>query len=70
MVAPITSAIRGAPSDVIIGIDEGLKHDSAVNMDHIQTVEQTKLTRRVGQLSRAKMVDVCRALALASGCVD
>lgn len=70
MVAPITSAIRGAPSEVIVGIDEGLMHDSAVNLDHIQTVEQTKLMRRLGKLSRAKMLDVCRALAVASGCVD
>lgn len=29
-VAPITSTIHGAPSEVIVGIDEGLKHDSAV----------------------------------------
>ena len=33
MVAPITSAIRGAPSEVLVGIDEGLKRDSAVNLD-------------------------------------
>jgi mRNA interferase MazF len=70
MVAPITSTIHGAPSEVIVGVDEGLKHDSAVNLDHIQTVEQTKLMRRLGQLSRAKMLDVCRALAIASGCAD
>ena len=30
MVAPITSTIHGAPSEVIIGIDEGLKQDSAM----------------------------------------
>lgn len=70
MVAPITSAIRGAPSEVIVGVDEGLKHPSAVNLDHIQTVEQAKLMRRLGHLSRAKMGDVCRALAVASGCAD
>jgi mRNA-degrading endonuclease toxin of MazEF toxin-antitoxin module len=40
MVAPITSTIRGAPSEVIIGAAEGLKHDSAINLDHVQTVEQ------------------------------
>jgi mRNA interferase MazF len=34
MVAPVTSAIRGAPSEVVIGIDEGLKTQSAVNLDH------------------------------------
>ena len=70
MVAPITSTIRGAPSEVIIGTDEGLKHDSAVNLDHVQTVEQSRLVRRMGQVSPATMRDVCRAMAIALGCAD
>jgi mRNA interferase MazF len=68
MVAPITSSIRGAPSEVLIGVDEGLKHDSAVNLDHVQTVEQARLQRYLGTLSTGKMRQVCRALAIASGC--
>ena len=62
--------IRGAPSEVTVGIGEGLRHDSAVNLDHVQTVEQDKLTRRIGHLSPLKMRDVCRALAVAAGCTD
>ena len=70
MVAPVTSTIRGAPSEVVVGIAEGLKHDSAVNLDHVQTVEQARLTRRLGHLGSAKMRDVCHALAVAAGCAD
>ena len=70
MVAPITSTIYGAPSEVIVGIPEGLKHDSAINLDHVQTVEQSRLTRRLGQVNPAKMREVCRALAVAVGCAD
>jgi mRNA interferase MazF len=68
MVAPITSRIRGAPSEVTVGIDEGLKHDSAVNLDHVQTVDRARLRAFVGTLDRTKMNQVCRALALATGC--
>jgi mRNA interferase MazF len=68
MVAPITSVIRGAPSEVAIGVDEGLKHASAINLDHVQTVEQARLTTYVGQVGRDKMRLVCRALAVAVGC--
>jgi mRNA interferase MazF len=68
MVAPVTSTVRGAPSEVLVGIDEGLKHDSAVNLDHVQTVETARLRRRVGQLGPEKMDAVCRALAMATGC--
>ena len=70
MVAPITSTIYGAPSEVRIGCDEGLKHDSAINLDHVQTVEQSRLTKRVGHLSPAKLREVCRALSVATGCAD
>ena len=68
MVVPVTSTIRGAPSEVVIGIEEGLRHESAVNLDHVQTVEQARLRRYLGSLSPGKMQQVCRALAIASGC--
>ena len=70
MVAPITSTIRGAPSEVAVGIDEGLKRDSAVNLDHVQTVDKNRLQRFVGSLDASKMRQVCRALAIATGCSD
>jgi mRNA interferase MazF len=68
MVAPITSTIHGAPSEVVIGVDEGLKRDCAVNLDHVQTVDKSRLHRYVGRLSPAKMTAVCEALAIATGC--
>ena len=68
MVAPITSTIHGIPSEVIVGVDEGLKHNSVINLDHVQTIEKSKLTRFVGTLGRQKMQIVCHALAIATGC--
>ena len=68
MVAPVTSTIHGAPSEVIVGVGEGLKHESAVNLDHVQTVEQSRLEGYVGHLGVEKMRAVCRALAVAVGC--
>jgi mRNA interferase MazF len=69
MVAPITSTRRGAPSEVAVGVDEGLKRDSAVNLDHVQTVEQDRLVGFIGTVDDAKMRQVCRALAIATGCM-
>lgn len=68
MVAPITSTVRGAPSEVVVGVKEGLKHESAVNLDHVQTVEQARLAVYVGHLDVEKMREVCRALSMAVGC--
>jgi mRNA interferase MazF len=68
MVAPITSAIRGAPSEVVVGVDEGLKQRSAINLDHVQTVDKGRLGRFVGCVSTQTMSAVCAALAIATGC--
>jgi mRNA interferase MazF len=68
IVAPITSTVRGAPSEVVVGIDQGLKKESAVSLDHVQTVEQARLLRFIGRLAPSRMRAVCRALAIATGC--
>jgi mRNA interferase MazF len=70
MVAPITSTVYGAPSEVLVGTDEGLKRQSAVNLDHVQTVERARLVACIGSVTPARMKDVCRALAIAVGCAD
>ena len=70
MVAPITSTIRGAPSEVPVGTEEGLKKDSAINLDHVQTVDKASLRQFVGSVTREKMTRVCRALAIAAGCAS
>ncbi len=68
MVAPITSTIRGAPGEVSVGPREGLRAESAVNLDHVQTVERARLVGFIGHAGDEKMREVCRALAVAVGC--
>ena len=70
MVAPITTTIRSAPSEVVVGTAEGLKTHSAINLDHVQTVERDRLVNYVGSARPETMRAVCRALALATGCAD
>jgi len=68
IVAPVTSSIRGLPSEVPVGVEEGLKHPSAINLDHVQTVARKDLEGFVGRLDPEKMEAVCRALDIATGC--
>jgi mRNA interferase MazF len=68
MVAPVTSTLRDAPSHVPVGTAEGLKHPSAVSLDHVQTVDRSKLVQHLGTLPPEKLAQVCRALAIATGC--
>lgn len=67
-VAPVTSTVRGVPSEVILDIDDGMKGHCAVNLHNAVTVAQARLGRRVGNLSAARMEEVCEALRFALGC--
>ena len=68
MVAPITSTIHGVPSEVAVGPEHGLKRSSAINLDHVQTVDKARLHHFVAHLSDDAMEKVCKALAVATAC--
>ena len=67
-VAPITSAIRGVPSEVVLGEDDGMKAPCAVNLHNAFTVVQNRMGRRVAQLGPRRMGEICAALQFALGC--
>lgn len=67
-VAAITSSLRGAPTEVELGVAEGLKQVSCVNLCNLFTIEKRRLRTFVGTVSAEKMRDVCQALFVASGC--
>jgi mRNA interferase MazF len=68
IVAPITTTIRGLPSEVRVGVAEGLKAECVVNLDHLYTVAQSDLRAFVGTIPRTKLTAVCSGLAIALGC--
>ncbi len=49
-VAPITSRVRGLRTEIPVGRPNGLDHDSVVNCDGIETVEQDRIGPQVGWL--------------------
>ena len=67
-VAPVTSTIRGVPSEVVLNEEDGMKSPCAVNLHNAVTVSQQRLGRRVAQLSATRMNEVCAALRFSLGC--
>jgi mRNA interferase MazF len=67
-VAPITSAIRGVPSEVVLSEEDGMKARCAVNLHNAVTLSQARLGRRVAQLSPGRMSEICAALRFCVGC--
>ena len=63
--APVYSAYHGLSSQVGIGIDEGLKHDSAIHCDELVSLSKAVLTDYVGSLSEARLRELNAALAVA-----
>ncbi len=67
-VAPITSTIRGVPSEVVLGEEDGMKAACAVNLHNAVTISRNRLGRRVAQLSSLRMGEICAALRFSLGC--
>ena len=67
-VAPITSTIRGVPSEVALGPEDGLRQSCAVNLHNVVTISKDRVGRRVCQLPDDRMHAVCAALEFALGC--
>jgi mRNA interferase MazF len=63
--APIYREAVGLDSEVLIGRDDGLPHDSSVRCDVLTLLFKRKLTHFIGSLSVAKTHELNRALAYA-----
>ena len=67
-VAPITSTIRGVPSEVKLDERDGMKAPCVVNLHNAVTVSQQKLGKRVAHLASHRMSEICAALSFSVGC--
>ncbi|MDQ2789530.1 MAG: type II toxin-antitoxin system PemK/MazF family toxin [Actinomycetota bacterium] len=64
-VAPITSAIRGLSTEVLVGSANGLDHDSVVSCDNIVTVPKDALDRHIGYLFPGQEAELTKAIRAA-----
>jgi mRNA interferase MazF len=63
--APVYSAHDGLSTQVLIGIEEGLKHDSSIHCDELVSLPKSMLTNYVGSLSPKKIDFLNHALRIA-----
>jgi mRNA interferase MazF len=64
-VAPISRTIRGIPTEVRLGVESGLKDESAANLDHIVTVGKGRVGRWIGSLSPNRKPELRAAINFA-----
>ena len=65
--APIYSAYDGLSTQVVVGVEEGLKHESSIHCDELVSIRKSALTDFVGRLSPGKVAELDRALGIALG---
>jgi mRNA interferase MazF len=64
-IAPITSTVRGIPSEVELSPADGMRQACAINCDHLQTVAKGRLGALITTLTAEKLADVARAICFA-----
>jgi len=63
--APVYSAYHGLSTQVLVGIEQGLKHDSSIHCDDLVSLPKSVLTDYVGSLPPEKIVRLNQALRAA-----
>ena len=68
LVAPITRSVRGIPTEVPLGPDNGLRQECAATLDNAIAIRRVYLTARLGDLGDGRWSEVCTAMRAAIDC--
>ena len=68
--APLYSAHDGLSTQVLVGVNEGLKHASSIYCDELVSLPKSALTNFIGSLSPQKIEELNRALGIALDLLD
>jgi len=65
--APVYTNYEGLSTQVPVGIEEGLKHPSAIRCDELISILKSHLTDYIGILAEDKIPELGQALSIALG---
>jgi mRNA interferase MazF len=68
VVAPVSSTVRGIPTEIPLGSGEGLREGCAAAFDDLRPLRRSLLIERVGRLGPTRRSELCRALAALADC--
>jgi mRNA interferase MazF len=68
LVAPVTTRVRGVPSELLLGSDEGLPLTSAASFDNLRPFPKAMLVRRLGALGPGRRHELCAVAAATLDC--
>ena len=62
---PVYSAHHGLSTQVLVGVDEGLKHESSIHCDELVSLPKSALRHYIGTLTAEKVEELNKALKMA-----
>jgi len=65
---PATKTVRGIPSEVELGPEDGMPIRCVLSVDNIRVLSKAYFVEPICELTPTRMASVCDALALATGC--
>lgn len=68
LVVPLTTTIRDIPTAVRLGHADGVDRDCVAALDGMTLLRRERFARRLGELSAARMSELCAALSIAVSC--
>lgn len=68
LVAPITTRIRSVPSELALGLDEGLPQPSVASFDNLRPFPKSMLVRRLGAVDATRRHLICAVAAATLDC--
>jgi mRNA interferase MazF len=68
VVAPLTRTVRGIPTELFLGREDGMPEECAASFDNLRVVPKANLTERICALGSGRMAEACQALRNAVDC--
>jgi len=68
LAAPVTRTIRGIPTELPLGPDDGMPTDCVASFDNLRTVPKAYLVDQICALRPPRLTEACAALQAAVDC--
>lgn len=68
LVAPVTRTVRGIPTEIPLGVAEGLPEECAATFDNLRPIRKSFLVERAGALAVARRSEICAAFGALADC--
>jgi mRNA interferase MazF len=68
LAAPITRTVRGLPTELQLGPDDGMPSECAATFDNLRVVPKAYLIERLCTLPPLRLIEACGALRAAVEC--